>query len=155
MKEFRTIETNSLVVGAGSAGMRASIKVGKQGARSILACAYANIIESPEMKYQRLMQFASQWVLPTMPMAQAQGAEFNIPEATETMAEYLGLDNFNQMYRTAIPHELQGVGYQMQPFGQKKQEAQGQENDAFGALVGSREAQSGRKQEAEDLKVGI
>ena len=110
---------------------------------------------SPEMKYQRLMQFASQWILPTMSFAQAQGAEFNIPEATKTMAEYLGLDNFNQMYRTAVPDQMQGVDYQMQPFGGKKQKAQGQGNDSFGSLVGSREAQSSRKQGAEDLKVGI
>jgi hypothetical protein len=110
---------------------------------------------SPEMKYQRLMQFASQWVLPTMPFAAQQGAEFNIPEATKTMAEYLGLTNFNQMYRTAIPHQLQGVGYTMQPFGQKKQKAQGQENDAFGSLIGSRESQSSRKQGQEDAKVGV
>ena len=110
---------------------------------------------SPEMKYQRLMQFASQWILPTMPLAAQQGAEFDVPTATKTMAEYLGLSNFNQMYRTAIPHELQGVGYTMQPFGGKKQEAQGQGNDAFGALAGSREAQSARKQEKEDTKVGV
>ena len=112
---------------------------------------------SPEMKYQRLMQFASQWILPTMPLAQQMGAEFNIPEATKTMAEYLGLDNFNQMYKTAVPNLLdQGVAYQMQPFGGgKKEKAQGQDNDAFGALIGSREAQSSRKQGNEDMKVGV
>lgn len=111
---------------------------------------------SPEMKYQRLMQFASQWILPTMQFAQQQGAEFNIPEATKTMAEYLGLTTFNQMYKTAIPQPLdQGVPYQMQPFGQKKQKAEGQGNDAFGSLIGSREAQSSRKQGKEDMKVGV
>ena len=111
---------------------------------------------SPEMKYQRLMQFASQWILPTLPFAAQQGAEFNIPEATKTMAEYLGLTNFNQMYKTAIPEPLDmGVPYQMQPMGGKKQQAQGQGNDSFGALVGSREAQSSRKQGTEDMKVGI
>ena len=75
--------------------------------------------------------------------------------ATKTMAEYLGLSNFNQMYKTSIPHELQGVGYTMQPMGEKKQKAQGQTNDTFGALVGSREAQSARKQGEEDKKVGV
>jgi hypothetical protein len=111
---------------------------------------------SPEMKYQRLMQFASQWILPTMPIAQQQGAEFNIPEATKTMAEYLGLTTFNQMYRTAIPQPIdQGVPYQMQPISGKKQAAQGQGNDSFGGLIGSREAQSSRKQGIEDSKVGV
>lgn len=111
---------------------------------------------SPEMKYQRLMQFASQWILPTMQLAAQQGAEFNIPEATKIMAEYLGLTTFNQIYKTAIPQPLdQGVPYQMQPISNKKQAAQGQGNDAFGSLVGSREAQSSRKQGVEDSKVGI
>jgi hypothetical protein len=110
---------------------------------------------SPEMKYQRLMQFASQWVLPTMSLAAQQGAEFDVPTATKDMAEYLGLTNFNQMYRTAVPHELQGIGYTMQPFGGKKQKAQGQGNDAFGSLIGSREAQSEKKQGDEDRKVGV
>jgi len=110
---------------------------------------------SPEMKYQRLMQFTSQWVLPTLQMAAQQGAEFDVPGATKIMAEYLGLDNFNQIYRSAIPHELQGIGYTMQPIGGKKQNAQGQGNDAFGSLIGSREAQSSRKQGEEDTKVGV
>ncbi len=109
---------------------------------------------SPEMKYQRLMQFASQWILPTMQIAAQQGAEFDIPEATKTMAEYLGLTTFNQMYKTAIPQPLdQGMAYQMQPISGKKQQAQGQGNDSFGALIGSREAQSSRKQGQEDSKV--
>ena len=93
---------------------------------------------SPEMKYQRLMQFASQWVLPTMQFAQAQGAEFNIPEATKIMAEYLGLNNFNQMYRTAIKGPLQEASYNMQPLKNKT----GQSNDSFGASLPSRETNS-------------
>ena len=111
---------------------------------------------SPEMKYQRLMQFASQWILPTMPLAAQQGAQFDIPGATETMANYLGIDNFNQMYKTAIPNPIdQGVAYQMQPMGGKKANAQGQGNDAFGSLMGSQESQSSRKSGQEDLKVGV
>jgi hypothetical protein len=90
-----------------------------------------------------------------MSLAAQQGAEFDVPTATKDMAEYLGLTNFNQMYRTAVPHELQGIGYTMQPFGGKKQKAQGQGNDAFGSLVGSREAQSEKKQGDEDRKVGV
>jgi len=110
---------------------------------------------SPEMKYQRLMQFAAQWILPTLPHAQTQGAEFDIPEATKTMAEYIGLDNFNQMYRTAFGSPLQTFPYTMQPVGGKKQQSQGQGNDSFGALIGSRESNSSRAQGNEDLKVGV
>lgn len=104
---------------------------------------------SPEVKYQRMMQFASQWVLPTMPMAEQQGAEFDIPEATKRMAAYLGFDDFNQLYRTAVPGQTDVVPFTMQPTGQKRPESNkspGQGNDSFGALVGSREANSSSKQ---------
>lgn len=103
---------------------------------------------SPETKYQRLMQFASQWVLPTMPLAAQQGAEFDVPEATKRMASYLGFEDFNQLYRTALPSQTDVVPFQLQPTGQKKrpEKSPGQGNDSFGALVGSREANSTSKQ---------
>lgn len=111
---------------------------------------------SPEMKYQRLMQFATQWVLPTMQMAEAQGAQFNIPEATKTMADYLGLTTFNQLYVTAVQKpQDQDPQLPPQPIGSKKQASQGQGNDAFGSLIGSRESQSARKQGIEDSKVTV
>jgi hypothetical protein len=98
---------------------------------------------SPEMKYQRLMQFASQWILPTMPLAAQQGAGFDIPAATKKMADYLGFDDFNQLYTSVVPHELQGINYQMQP-GDKKSKSPGQMNDSLGATGPSREANSDR-----------
>lgn len=104
---------------------------------------------SPEVKYQRMMQFASQWILPTMGMAAQQGAEFDVPEATKRMASYLGMDDFNQLYRTAVPGPLDTVPYTMAESGQKRPESNkspGQGNDSFGALVGSREANSSSKQ---------
>lgn len=98
---------------------------------------------SPEMKYQRLMQFAAQWILPTMPLAAQQGAGFDIPAATKKMADYLGFDDFNQLYTSVIPHELQGIDYQMQP-GDKKSKSPGQLNDSLGATGPSKEANSDR-----------
>jgi hypothetical protein len=106
---------------------------------------------SPEVKYQRLMQFASQWILPTMPEAQRQGAEFDVPEATKKMAGYLGMDDFNQLYRTAIPQQTDALPFTVQEQGKRRPEGQpkspGQGNDSFGSLVGSREANSNSKQE--------
>lgn len=97
---------------------------------------------SPEMKYQRLMQLSTQWIVPTLQYAAAQGAEFDIPEATKRMAEYIGLDDFNQIYRSAMPKETDIVNYQMQPEGKQSQQPRnpGQLNDAFGATLPSREA---------------
>lgn len=99
---------------------------------------------SPETKYQRLMQFASQWILPTLQLAVQQGAEFDIPEATQRMAGYMGFDDFGQLYRTAIPKPTDSVQFQMQPMGNQK--APGQQNDSMGALLPSREANSLRQE---------
>lgn len=97
---------------------------------------------SPEMKYQRLMQIATQWLVPTMPLSQQQGAEFNIPEATERMGNYLGFDDFGQLYKTAVPKETDIVPYMMQP-----NKSKGQMSDSFGAMLPSREANSERREE--------
>ena len=98
---------------------------------------------SPEMKYQRLMQFATQWVLPTLQLSAQQGAEFNVPEATEKMGNYLGLDNFRQLYRTAIPKETDIVPYELQPNKNKFSQLP----DNFGATLPSREANSMAQEE--------
>ena len=108
---------------------------------------------SPELRYQRMMQFMSQWVLPTMQIAAQQGAQIDIPLTTRILAEYQGMDNFNQIYKTAVPHELQGIGYKMEPQGGKKDKSPGQSNDSFGSLLGSQEAQSSRISSKEDQKV--
>jgi len=125
-------------------------KVGKFQDFVFSITPYSTQRHSPEILYQRMMQFASQWILPTMPLAAQQGAEFDIPEATKKMAAYLGMDYFNQLYRTAVPGQLDNVPYTMQSTGQKRPESNkspGQGNDSFGALVGSREANSSSKQD--------
>ncbi|MBE3036469.1 MAG: hypothetical protein IMZ70_05235, partial [Candidatus Atribacteria bacterium] len=101
---------------------------------------------SPELKYQRLLALASQWILPTMQYATQQGAQFDIPEATKLLAEYQGLDNFNQLYTTAMPDQLQGISYQMQPMNGKQSKSPGQGNDSMGASPMSREANSNQQQ---------
>jgi len=98
---------------------------------------------SPEMKYQRLMQLSSQWVLPTLSIAAQQGAMFDVPEATKRMGEYLGLEDFNQLYHTAVPKPTDIVPYKMQPQG--KGEETLQMNDSLGASGPSREANSERQ----------
>lgn len=110
---------------------------------------------SPEILYQKLMGFMTQWVLPTYQFAAQQGAELDIPTVTRILSDYLGFENFNQWYRTAIPHELQGVPYMMQPLGQEQRPAgpnvgtkksPGQQNDTFGATLPSREANMRQQQ---------
>ena len=98
---------------------------------------------SPEMMYQKLSGFITQWIIPTYQFAAQQGAELDIPLVTRIMSEYLGFEHFNQWYRSAIPHELQGISYQMQPI--KNQF--GQQNDTFGASEPSRNANKQQQQQ--------
>ena len=107
---------------------------------------------SPELKYQRLLALASQWILPTMQFAAQQGAQFDIPEATKLLAEYQGLNNFNQLYTTAMPDQLQGISYQMQPMNGKQSKSPGQGNDSLGASMPSREANSATQERRTEQK---
>jgi len=98
---------------------------------------------SPEKHYQRMMQYLTQWVLPTLGPATQQGATLDIPEVTKEMAQYLGLETFSQFYKTAVPNQLEkGIPYTMQP----TKSAFGQTSDAFGTTEGNRQAQSSRVQ---------
>lgn len=92
---------------------------------------------SPEAEYQRAMQIATQWILPTLQIASQQGAEFDIPEFTKQMASYINLKGFNSYYRTAVPKPTDVIPYKETPT-----KSPGQMSDAFGALGASREANS-------------
>ena len=101
--------------------------------------------ESPETKYQKMMQYSLQWIIPTFQMAQSQGAQIDIPLLSRIMAEYAGFENFNQYYKTAVPHELDSVPYSVMPMmGQQKSPGQG--NDSFGATTGSKTANMNQQQ---------
>lgn len=117
---------------------------------------YSTQRKSPEILAQQLMGFMTQWVLPTYQFAAQQGAELDVPLVTRILSDYMGFDNFNQFYRTAIPHELDGVGYSMEPLGQGKRpsgpnvgskKSPGQQNDTFGASEPSRTANMNQQQQ--------
>ena len=107
---------------------------------------------SPEVQYQKLMAFMAQWVLPTYQFAAQQGAELDVPTVTRILSDYMGFNHFNQWYKTAIPHELDNVNYTMQPAGGKRPKGEprqnifNQGNDAFGAMLGSRESNLNQQQ---------
>ena len=107
---------------------------------------------SPDQQYNKMMGFMSQWILPTYQFAASQGAELDIPAATRIMSEYLGIENFNQWYKTAIPTQQDmGIPYTMEPMGgkkdgQKSSKSPGQMNDTFGASPASRDANKNQQQ---------
>jgi len=105
--------------------------------------------ENPDVKYQKMMGFAMQWILPTMQIAMSQGAQIDIPLLSRILSEYAGFDNFNQFYKSAVPHELESVPYTMLPMkeGPKNgSKSPGQGNDFFGATDASRTANMNQQQ---------
>lgn len=104
--------------------------------------------ENPELTYSKMMQFMTSWVLPTMQIAAMQGMEMDIPTVTKIMAEYAGFDEFNQMYRSAVPQQLDNVPYTMTTASQRPnpKTKTGQTSDAFGATDVSRTANKQQQQ---------
>jgi hypothetical protein len=88
---------------------------------------------NPEDKFRKLMMFLTQWIVPTMQISSQQGSQLDVNEVNKILAGYLGIENFNQWYKSAVPTGLDAVNYTMQPTGNK---AQG--NDQFGATFGSK-----------------
>ena len=108
---------------------------------------------SPDQLYNKMMGFLSQWILPTYQFAAQQGAELDVPGVTRIMSEYLGIENFNQWYKTAIPNEQeQGIPYTMAPMGGKN--TQGQSNDTFGASPQSKNANKDQQQNRTTGSIG-
>lgn len=102
---------------------------------------YSTQRESPESKFNKVMMFMSQWMLPTIQYAAMQGAQLDFNKVNGMLAAYLGLDNFNEWYKTAVPGGLeQLVNYKMMPT-----ESSGL-SDAFGASVASKTVNSQSQQ---------
>lgn len=122
---------------------------------------YSSQRTAPELQYQKLMQFMGSWVLPTAQIAAAQGAQIDIPTATQIMADYAGFDNFSQFYKTVVPNDPQNVDFTMQPNNQnasqrpKAGKAAGQTDDRFGASEiskGANSAQASQRNESTGIK---
>lgn len=68
MEASRTIETDVLVVGAGSTGMRAAIEAGKQEARTILARAIEPSKGESRSSWKIILRLVSKkkfWIIPS------------------------------------------------------------------------------------------
>jgi len=121
---------------------------------------YSSQRTSPELMHQKLMQFMSSWVLPTAQIAAAQGAQLDIVTATQILADYAGLDNFDQIYKSVVPQDPGPVPYVLQPSagqrpqGKKGQRSPGQQNDSIFATELSRAANSQQANERTTNKVG-
>jgi hypothetical protein len=108
---------------------------------------YSTQRTSPEIQYQKIMQLMSQWVLPTLQIAEAQGAQLSIPEATKLLADYSGITNFNTFYKTIVPKPGESVPYQMQPFTRRSEGKPNMGSDAFGTTQGNQNSNLNMQQE--------
>lgn len=64
---------------------------------------YSMTMMSPDMRYQRLMQLIGQVILPTAPIAAAQGSQLNVAELVKEAARFLDVRNLENWYSTGIP----------------------------------------------------
>ncbi len=110
---------------------------------------YSTQRTSPEMQYGKVIQFMNQWLLPMLPLAMQQGSMLDVPTVTQILADYAGLENFNQYFKSAVPDQLSQVPYQMQPTDN------GQMNDSGGAIGGSRLANLNQQQAATGGGMGM
>jgi len=58
---------------------------------------------NPDMEFQKMLMFLSQWVLPTSQLAAQQGAILDVPEATKSLAQKYNLRDIDVWYRTVTP----------------------------------------------------
>uniref|UniRef100_A0A6M3II29 Portal protein n=1 Tax=viral metagenome TaxID=1070528 RepID=A0A6M3II29_9ZZZZ len=91
---------------------------------------------SPEMRYQRLMQFMTTWIMPTMQLRREQGSDIDLAQVDRLLADYGGFDQFPSWYRSVTPTDQPRVDYVM------KTGNPGQQNDSLGASFPSRLANS-------------
>ena len=106
---------------------------------------YSSQRSTPEIKYSRLMQFLTTWIIPTMQMAQMQGAQLDIPTVSKILAGYQDIETIAQWYKTIVPDAPNDKQMPWLTTGDKNKQGQG--NDAFGALDFSRVADKEQQQE--------
>jgi len=68
---------------------------------------YSMRLESPDLKYQKLLSFMTQWVLPILPLAAQQGNQLDVNIATRDLAKYLGLDtDISGWWKSTVPTDI-------------------------------------------------
>ena len=59
---------------------------------------------SASVEFQRTLSLITQWVLPSAQLAAQQGAQINVPKATQHLAKMSGLRGIDDWYETAVPN---------------------------------------------------
>lgn len=99
---------------------------------------------SPEIMYQRLFQFMTSWIIPTMALRAEQGTTVDFATVDRLLADYGGFQNFPAWYKSVVPQQQIDVDYVMKSGQESK--SPGQQNDKFGATMPSRQANLAQQQ---------
>ncbi len=67
---------------------------------------------SPSIEFQRTLSLLTQWIVPTMQVAQQQGVQVNIAAATKHLSKMAGLRGLDNFYEAAVPD----ISAQMNPY---------------------------------------
>lgn len=59
---------------------------------------------SANIEFQRTLSLITQWVLPSAQLAAQQGAQINVPKATQHLAKMAGLRGLDDWYETSVPN---------------------------------------------------
>ena len=115
-------------------------KVGEFRELMLKVVPYSTQRRTPERSYQRLFQFLTQWILPTMQLRQGQGVDIDMEMADRKLADYGAVDSLPMWYRGIKPTGEPDAGFVMQT------PTSTQGNDSLGATVPSREANQEQQQ---------
>ena len=64
---------------------------------------YSMMRMNPDVKYQKLSQFVTGYILPTAQIAAQQGTVLNVPELAKEFARYLNVTNMGDWYQSVMP----------------------------------------------------
>lgn len=73
---------------------------------------YSMTMDSPELRYQKLMQLIAQVVMPTAQIAAAQGSQLNVNELVKEAARYMNVRNIDDWWASGIPQQVAMNPYQ-------------------------------------------
>jgi hypothetical protein len=115
-------------------------KVGEFRDLMLKVVPYSTQRRTPERSYQRLFQFLTQWILPTMQLRKGQGVDIDMEMADRKLADYGAVDSLPMWYRGIKPQQEPNADFVMQT----PESSQG--DDRLGASMPSRESNQEQQQ---------
>lgn len=110
--EDRAVVKNIEGLGEVQANFNPVDNVGDFVQYSLNLIPYSMQVMSPEMEYQRMLSFMSQWILPTAQIATQQGNSLDVAAATKELARKFGLEDIDHWFKSTEPQNVGMNAYQ-------------------------------------------